>query len=122
MAARIARRYAIAAVSCLVFAVIYAQFSHGVHSMFMTWMFVIPLVCGCVAALVQQALGHQCDLRLPRQLWGLCAATLTVASCLRGIFEIAGTGSPWLFSYVVVGMCFALASVVCTAFAIRKAG
>ena len=36
------RHYAIASIGCAVFALIYAQFSHGVHSPFMTFMFAIP--------------------------------------------------------------------------------
>ena len=97
---------------CLVFAVIYAQFSHGVHSLFMTWMFAIPLAFGATAAAGLAAAGAG-DGRLDsRRLWALSAATFTVASCLRGIFEIAGTGSPWLYVYVAAGIVLALGAVV----------
>ena len=44
--------YAIAAVGCVVFALVYAQFSHGVHSPFMTFMFAIPLLGGAAIAAV----------------------------------------------------------------------
>jgi hypothetical protein len=41
--AKTALRYLVAAMACALFALIYAQFSHGVHSPSMTFMFAIPL-------------------------------------------------------------------------------
>lgn len=108
---KIMRHYAIAAAACLAFAFIYAQFSHGVYSPFMTWMFVIPLAFGAIAEVALRLLGSQSITGTARKLWGLSAATFTIASCLRGIFEIAGTGSVWLYAYLVVGAALALAAI-----------
>lgn len=106
-----AGRYGLAALGCVAFNFIYAQFAHGVSSAFMTFMFVIPLVMGVLPAMVmwRARIG-----RLPvaaRQAWALAVASLTVASCLHGIFDIAGTASPWLPVYVVAAAMFAAVAV-----------
>lgn len=108
--------YAIAAVGCVVFALIYAQFSHGVHSPFMTFMFAIPLLGGAAIA----AVGGIAHVDLPlgtRQAWALAIASLTIASCLRGVFDIAGTASPLLVVYLVAATVFAAVGI---AIAVRK--
>lgn len=105
-------RYAIAAAGCVAFNFIYAQFAHGVSSAFMTYLFAIPLVLGALPALCL----HLAKARpLPvaaRQAWGLAVASLALASCLHGIFDIAGTASPWLPVYLVVAAVFACAAAI----------
>ena len=104
-------RYAVAAAGCALFAFIYAQFSHGVYSPFMTFMFAIPLVGGLLPALgLHLAKGRSLP-RLTRQGWALALASLTVASCLRGIFEIAGTASPYLGVYLFLAAAFAMVAI-----------
>ena len=73
-----ARRYLIAAAGCALFALIYAQFSHGVHSPFMTFMFAIPLVGGALPALGFHLAQAQPAPRLARQAGALAIACLTV--------------------------------------------
>ena len=101
-----ARRYAVAAVGCIVFAIIYAQFSHGVSSLLMTGMFAIPLIGGVVPALIGWVAKSQPLPRMTRQSWALAIASLTIASCLKGIFDIAGTSSPLLVVYVIAAIVF----------------
>ena len=104
---KLAKHYAIAAIGCAAFALIYAQFSHGVYSPFMTFMFAIPLVGG-VGVATACHLAHRGELpRTARQAWALAIASLTVASCLRGVFDIAGTASPLLVIYLVIAAAFA---------------
>ena len=110
--AKIGRRYIVAAVGCALFALIYAQFSHGVHSPFMTFMFAIPLVGGAIPALVLAAMKAHPLPSVARQSWALSLASLTVASCLRGIFDIAGTSSPYLAVYLVLAVAFALVALI----------
>lgn len=107
-----ARRYGVAAAGCAAFALIYAQFSHGVHSPFMTFMFAVPLLAGAVFAAVLHAVGAPAAPRATRQAWALAVASLTVASCLRGVFDIAGTSSPLLVAYLVAAAAFALVAAV----------
>ena len=109
---RTAIRYLAAAAGCVLFAVVYAQFSHGVYSPYMTYMFAIPLVGGFLPALCLK-LAKAAPLPLAaRQAWGLALAALTVASCLRGIFEIAGTGSAFLPVYLVAAAAFAAIALI----------
>lgn len=107
-----AKRYGIAAAACALFALIYAQFSHGVYSPFMTFMFAIPLIGGFVPSVALALLKAKPLPRLSRQAWALTLASATVASCLRGIFDIAGTASPYLPIYLVAALLFAVIALV----------
>lgn len=81
---------------CLVFFLIYNCFSHGVHSLYMTWLFAWPLVLGVFPSTL---IIFFKKLRRPDGLciniWNSGVAAVTVSSMLRGIFEIAGTGSEY---------------------------
>ena len=111
---KIAFRYGIAAVGCIVFNFIYAQFAHGVSSNFMTFMFAIPLCLGVLPALVAWFVKARPVPVTARQSWGLSIACLTVASCLHGIFDIAGTASPYLPAYVAAALLLAVVGIVFT--------
>ena len=110
-----ARRYLVAAAGCALFAFVYAQFSHGVYSPFMTFMFAIPLVGGALASLAFHLAKARPAPVLAQQEWALALACLTVASCLRGVFEIAGTSSAFLWAYLPAAA--ACAAVAIAAFA-----
>ena len=109
---RIALRYAVATAGCIAFNFIYAQFAHGVASPFMTFMFAIPLAMGVLPALGLQLTKARPVPVAARQFWGLAVACLTVASCLHGVFDIAGTASPYLPAYVAAAGIFVIAAVV----------
>ena len=109
---KIAGHYLVAAAGCALFALVYAQFSHGVYSPFMTFMFAIPLVGGTFVALVCHLAKAPVTPRTARQAWALSIASLTLGSCLQGIFEIAGTGSPFVVAYPVAALVFAIAALV----------
>ena len=110
--AKSALRYVLAALGCVAFTLIYYQFSHGVYSPFMTFMFALPLVGGALPAIALHfAKARPVPVRA-RQAWALALATLTVASCLRGIFVIAGTSSIYLVVYPVTAAVFAIAACV----------
>ena len=105
-------RYTVAAVACALFAIVYAHFSHGVHSPFMTFMFMVPLLGGALPSLIAHVANVRPAPRVSRQAWALALASLTVACCLRGIFEIAGTNSPLLVVYPAIAVLFAIVAVV----------
>ena len=94
--------YSCVAVFCLIFFLIYDQFSHGVHSPYMTWLFGWPLLLGA--------------LRRPGwlsvRLYHSGVAALTVSSMLRGIFEIAGTASDYQQWLMIAGGLLLLGGVV----------
>jgi len=112
---RMAARYGIAALGCMAFNFIYAQFAHGISSAFMTFMFLIPLVAGAVPALALRAAKARPVPRATRQAWALAIACLTIASCLHGVFDIAGTSSAWLFAYLAAAIAFAVVAIIATA-------
>lgn len=102
---------------------VYGLFSHGVHSPFMTFAFVIPLIIGAVphiAAALSRSAGkgeriHRiladdavCDLQLA------VIATLTAGSLLKGALDIYGTTNRLLMGYPV------LAAAIIAAFIIKK--
>lgn len=105
-------RYGLAAMGCAFFALVYAQFSHGVHSPFMTFMFAIPLVGGVLPALGLYLAKARPVPRATRQTWALALASLVIWSCLQGVFEIAGTGSAYLVAYPVLAAVFAIAAII----------
>ena len=110
--AKACRRYLVASAGCALFAFIYAQFSHDVYSPFMTFMFAIPLIAGALPAFICHATKEKPLPRLTRQAWALAIASLTVASCLRGIFEIAGTSSPLLWAYPIAVLAFVVLAAI----------
>lgn len=101
--------YLCAAAFCFVFYIVYNSFSHGVHSVFMTFLFVIPLVLGALPCLVfTLAAKIRFPGRLCVNLWNSGVAAIACASVLQGIFEIAGAESVYhiyLF-YFGLGMLF----------------
>lgn len=97
------RRYAAATKLCMVFSAVYEYFSHGVISWWMVLLCAYPLVLGLVPATLFAFRGIRVPL-VARQLWACGVMTLTVGSCLRGVFEIYGTTSPLVWPYLPVGL------------------
>lgn len=93
------------ALFCLIFNLIYARYSHGVSSAYMSYMYLYPLLGG---ALVYGLTGMLPRVRMPGKVaanaWNSGLAALTVGSLLRGIFEIAGTESAYQVWFVIGGM------------------
>lgn len=109
---RAARRYLAASAFCALFAFVYAQFSHGVSSPFMTFLFVIPLLGGALPALIARIAGIRPAPLRARQAGALAIACLTLGSCLRGVFDIAGTSSALLWAYPAAAAAFAIAALI----------
>ena len=91
---------------CGIFYLVYNRFSHGVHSPYMTWLFVWPLVLGVVPGVYwkwrRNIARPGC---IPLNLYHSGVAAVTVSSMLRGIFEIAGTSSvyqEWLMQAGII--------------------
>ncbi len=104
--------YAGVTVFCLMVFVVYDQFSHGVRSPYMTWLFAWPLVLGVlpsVAFLAIRILPRPG--RLAANLYHSGVAALAVSSLLRGIFEIAGTSSDYQAYLMIAGAVLVIAGV-----------
>lgn len=99
--------YALWAAGAVVFDRIYALFSHGVASASMSLMFLYPLLGGALPALLLACLRPEIASarrwRLLYNVTGSGLAILTVGSLLRGILEIAGTGSAYLLFFTLAG-------------------
>ncbi len=98
---------------CLVFFLIYDQFSHGVRSRYMTYLFALPLVLGLFPAVILFVFQE-----IPRRsqmsanLYHSGVAAMTVSSLLRGIFVIAGTGSVYQEYLMITGIILLLAGLI----------
>lgn len=104
-------------VFCLVFYLVYNRFSHGVHSDYMTFLFLWPLILGVGQKLVRMLLrGLPDPSDNAADFWNAGLAACVVSSALTGIFEIAGTSSvypAWMmragFVMLAVGAVFYVA-------------
>jgi len=98
--------YFLLACLCVLFDRVYARFGHGVESASMLLMFLYPLLGGALPFLVMLT-GRARTARGGRvwfNLWNSGIAVLTVRSALKGVFDIAGTSSPYLGIYLVAGI------------------
>ena len=95
---------------------IYGIYSHGVDSAAMTWMFLYPLIGGALycflIGMFFPRITHSAGCRLFLNLHNSGIAALTVASLLKGVFEIAGTGSTHLVYYNAAGWGFVAAGFI----------
>lgn len=96
---------------CFIFYLVYDQFSHGIHSFFMTWLFAFPFVLGAVPCAVLW-LVKQTPVRLSINLWNSGVAAVTCASLLMGIFEIAGAESRYQNYLMAAGAVMLAAGLV----------
>jgi hypothetical protein len=106
--------YLAASLLCVLFNAVYAKYSHGVSSAGMTYMFIYPLTGGVVVCILFAAVRK---LPLPGiftvNSYNSGIAALTTGSCLKGVFEIAGTASPYQPLFMIAGVLmiiFAVAS------------
>jgi hypothetical protein len=99
--------YLILSVTSVVIDKVYGIFSHGVDSKSMTWMFLYPLLGGALMYfIIGRLIPHITKLAGYRVFFNIHnsgIATLTLASLLKGILEIAGTNSPYLEYYYMGG-------------------
>lgn len=109
---RHALAFAAASLFCAIFAAVYESFSHGVVSLFMVLMFLIPLIPGAGVHLILSA-KHLLLSRPARNLYNAGIAALTVGSCLEGVLEIYGTSSDIVLVYPAAGVLLIIAAVIC---------
>ena len=98
--------YLVLTVVTVIIEKIYRLFGHGVTSPAMTWMFLYPLAGGLLIYLVSRTKIGIVDserFRSFSNLYHSGIATLTVASFLMGVLEIAGTDSVYLPYFYIVG-------------------
>ncbi len=94
IALRNLRAYLVVTGICIVIPLIYYRFTHGVHSLYLTLLFLWPLILGVLPSYLKCLLPRlRPQRKLSANLYHPGVAALTVASLLQGILEIAGTTS-----------------------------
>ena len=90
-------------VFCAIFSIVYEYFSHGVYSIFMMGLALFPLILGVLPKLLRRMAGLKPASPMNRtiRMWGII--TLTVASCLTGVFAIYGTASAFTIYFWIMG-------------------
>jgi len=94
----------------------YALYGHGVSAPAMTWLFLYPLLGGALVFLLLW-LGKTDTAAMRRyrafySLYNCGIATLSTGSLLKGVFDIAGTSSPYTILFYIVGGLFAAAGAI----------
>lgn len=101
---------------CLAFDFIYSLYGHGVRSASMSLMFLYPLLGGAAVFLLLLLFspppGGIPRYRLLYNLYNSGIAALVVGAALRGVFEIAGTSSPYTVIFTAAGALFVGIGVV----------
>ncbi|QAT43584.1 hypothetical protein [Aminipila luticellarii] len=98
--------YGMAAASafCLIFSAIYNHFGHGVHSFYMTYLYLCPLLLGMVFYGIFLFIFEVEDMsRFSFNVYNSGVAALTIGALLQGVLEIAGTASPYIIVYGILG-------------------
>ncbi len=105
-----------------IFTAIYYQFSHDVYSDYMTYLGLIPLVLGSLPAFIFWRKNIPAPGYLSYHMYFSGVAALTMASCLRGIFDIAGNSSVYQTYLMYFGVITTLLGVLlCAASLLRRA-
>ena len=92
-------------VICVLVNFIYAKYSHNVSSIYMTYMFVIPLL-GLLISFISRNNEYQ-------NLLASSVLTIVLSSFLGGIVEIAGTTSIFIYILLAIGILLFLLSLFC---------
>lgn len=104
--------FGVFAAFCVLLARVYALYSHGVDSAYMTYAFCYPLIGGAAVYLGLLALPRLSPGRLPYMAYNAGVITLTLGSILAGVFEIAGTASRYQIVYSVTGWALVLVGII----------
>jgi len=121
---KIIRIYALMSVIAVAVNLIYTQFSYGISSDSMAWMFLYPLLGGCLFFLLLGVLipgVFQSEYyRTFFNLHNFGIATLTVNSFLTGILEIAGTASTYTRMIAIAGWTLITVGLIILAISITE--
>ena len=100
---RLAFRYLLITILCVVFGAVYEAFSHGVYAFGMVYAFAIPLLGGVLPTLLLTRHGRALPSDTAVQLWHFGISALTVGSLFSGALEIYGTTSRLTAVYWLAG-------------------
>ena len=102
--------YVLLSLLMIVINYVYGIFGHEVSSPAMTWMFLYPLVGGVLFFLLIDVLTpgstEIAGYRVFFNIYNSGIATLTLGHFLKGILDIAGTSSPYIILFYMIGWLF----------------
>ena len=99
-------------VFCIAFNVIYTHFSYGMTSAHMKYMFLFPLLLGCVPSLVLIfTKTYGCISRISFNLWNAGCATFTTGCIVVGIITNSGRHTDAFVIYCVIGIAMSMLSI-----------
>ncbi len=106
--------YLIVTMSCALVSFIYFQFSHGVTSPHMTFLFIYPLLLGVVVGLfASMSARFKPQSFFSTHLYHTGVVAVILSSLLRGVFEIAGTSSIYENILLIIGIGLLACSTIC---------
>ena len=109
---RTAVLYAGIAGFCGIFSIVYLQFSYGVSSPFLVWLFAPPLLLGALPALLLGRYAKRPPAQAARRLWNSAVATLTTGFLVRAVINISGRFTDYDGLYwLLAGALFAAAII-----------
>lgn len=97
---------------CLIFALVYEHFSHGVTSLYMVCAFLIPLLGGFLVNLIIESAGFVIPGKWSSNLYNSGIAALTVGSLVKGALDIYGTTNHLTIIYLITGLVLILAGAI----------
>lgn len=105
--------YVIVTLTCILFAIMYEKFSHGVISWFMVFAFTIPLILGvlvyylCYFLKIKKLLN-----KFESSTYNAAVASLTLGSIMEGILQIYGTTNWKVWLYLIVAIILFSISII----------
>lgn len=94
--------YTLIIVFFFIFSRIYEHFSFGETSVYMHWLFGVPLIGGVVLLIFQKLIPNLS--RLSLNLWNSAVATIAVGVLFRGIVNLSGRSTTLDLPYWYVGI------------------
>lgn len=94
--------YTLITVFFFIFSRIYEHFSFGETSVYMHWLFGVPLIGGVVLLIFQKLIPNLS--RLSLNLWNSAVATIAVGVLFRGIVNLSGRSTTLDLPYWYVGI------------------
>ena len=103
--------YGLSSVFLFIFQFIYHKFGHGVISASLQFIWILPLICGSFLMILNRPL-HTLSNRFAFNLYNMGIASIVNGFVLKGILDIAGSDSPYLIYFYIVGLLLFIISIV----------
>ena len=102
--------YTLITIFFFAFSRIYEAFSFGETSVYMHYLFAVPLVGGIILAILLKVLPY--FFRISLNLWNSAIAIITTGTLFRGIVNLSGRSTTLDVPYWYVGISFAILAIL----------